>query len=103
MTSEDAAHLYSVLQGADDHDPKTRGLPQFDVFGDLKRGVSGLRLAVMPTVEREGVDACVLERFDESLEMLQSLGAEIEVLESLPVTFADFADMTGRIIFAEGL
>jgi len=101
-TVEDAALLLDVLQGADPKDPRTRGVADCDPFRDLKRGVKGLRVAVMPESERAGVDAEVLAAFDASLALLAELGAEVETLSGLPITFADFAVRTGTIIYAEG-
>src|SRR5712671_2098225 len=52
---EDAALLYSVMQGADPLDPRTLSAPPpSDVMTGLKRGVKGLRLARMPNAERDG-------------------------------------------------
>lgn len=98
----DAALLLSVLQGADEHDLRTRGVTNCEPFAELGRGVGGLRLAVMPDSERTGVDTEVLERFDASLEVLRGLGATLETVEQLPRTFAEFTSLTGKIIFAEG-
>jgi len=67
----------------------------------IKRGVGGLRLARMPETERAGVAAEVLAAYDASLDTLARLGAEIVTVE-LPRRFADFTDLTGRIIGAEG-
>jgi aspartyl-tRNA(Asn)/glutamyl-tRNA(Gln) amidotransferase subunit A len=55
----------------------------------------------MPDVERNGVAAEVLAAYDASLDTLARLGAEIASVE-LPRRFADFTDLTGRIIGAEG-
>jgi aspartyl-tRNA(Asn)/glutamyl-tRNA(Gln) amidotransferase subunit A len=67
----------------------------------IKRGVRGLRLARMPDPERNGVAAEVIAAYDASLDALARLGAEIVSVE-LPRRFADFTDLTGRIIGAEG-
>ncbi|MFT5394164.1 MAG: aspartyl-tRNA(Asn)/glutamyl-tRNA(Gln) amidotransferase subunit A [Gammaproteobacteria bacterium] len=99
---EDAALLFGLLHGPDKHDEKTRGYDPVDALSGLKRGIAGRRFAVMPAVEREGVDSDILTCFDASLEVLRSLGASLTVLERLPRTFEDFAALTGRIIFAEG-
>lgn len=99
---EDAALLYTALTGADPQDRSTLGLPKAHPQEALKRGIRGVRLAVMPEEEREGVDTELLARFDEALVCLKELGAEVVVLKGLPCSFAEFADLTGRIIFAEG-
>src|SRR5262249_36369808 len=97
----DAALLYNAMQGPDPLDPRTRGIPPDDPTPLLQRGVKGMRLACMPEAERIGVDAAVLAAYDASLAVLAALGAEI-VNVPLPRRFADFTDLTGRIIGAEG-
>jgi aspartyl-tRNA(Asn)/glutamyl-tRNA(Gln) amidotransferase subunit A len=97
----DAALLYNVMQGPDALDPRTRGIAPDDPMPMLKRGVRGLRLGRMPEAERSGVAADVLAAYDASLDALARLGAEIVSVE-LPRRFADFTDLTGRIIGAEG-
>ena len=71
-----------------------------DPMPALRRGVAGLRLAVMPKVERTGVDREVLAAYDASVEVLRGLGAELRRVD-LPCKFADFAASTGQIIGAE--
>lgn len=97
----DAALLYNVIQGPDPLDPRTRGIETNDPMPVLRRGVRGLRVARMPEMERAGVAADVLAAYDASLDALARLGAEI-VTVTLPRRFADFTDLTGRIIGAEG-
>lgn len=99
---EDAALLLAVLQGVDSQDIRTRGIVDIDPVADLKRGASGFRVAVMPRREREGVDPEILASFDASLDVLANLGAEVVQLDSLPLSFAEFAERTGTIIYAEG-
>ena len=98
---EDAALLYSVMQGPDPLDPHTRGIAPSDPFPTLRRGVRGLRLARMPEAERDGVDREVLAAYDTTLDSLARLGAEI-VAVNLPCGFADYTTLTARIIGAEG-
>jgi aspartyl-tRNA(Asn)/glutamyl-tRNA(Gln) amidotransferase subunit A len=97
---EDAALLYTVLQGADPLDPLTRGLPYADPMPALKRGVRGMRLARMPQVERQHASADVLASYDRSLAELERLGAEIVDVQ-LPFLFADVAAYNLRIMAAE--
>ena len=98
---EDAALLYSIMQGPDPLDPRTFGILPSDPLPGLKRGVRGLRLARMPAAERDGVAADVLAAYDLALDDLARLGAEI-VSVDLPGRFADCTAATGRIIGAEG-
>jgi aspartyl-tRNA(Asn)/glutamyl-tRNA(Gln) amidotransferase subunit A len=100
-TVEDAALLYNVLAGPDPKDPQTLRHPVADPLPKLRHGVAGLRLAVMPDPEREGVDSEILNAYDTSVEALQSLGAQI-VTVSLPRPFRKLGAATGRIIGGEG-
>jgi aspartyl-tRNA(Asn)/glutamyl-tRNA(Gln) amidotransferase subunit A len=98
---EDAALLYSVMQGPDPLDRLTLSAPPpVDPMPHLRRGVRGLRLARMPRVERDGCDIDMLAAYDAALEVLARRGAEI-VDVSLPITFADATVATGRIIGSE--
>ncbi len=98
---EDAALLFSVMQGADPLDRLTLSAPSpCDPFPMLRRGVKGLRLARMPAGERDGCSADVLAAYDGALDTLARLGAEI-VDVKLPIAFADATAATGRIIGSE--
>jgi aspartyl-tRNA(Asn)/glutamyl-tRNA(Gln) amidotransferase subunit A len=97
----DAALLYNVMQGPDPLDRRTLGIAPNDPMPVLRRGVRGMRLARMPEAERYGVAGDVLGAYDAAVDVLARLGAEIVSVE-LPRRFADFTDLTGRIIGAEG-
>ncbi len=98
---EDAALIFRVLNGPDPRDPQTLAWTAVDPLPTLRRGVAGLRLAVMPEAERAGVAADVLAAYDASVERLAALGAQI-VRPALPHRFSDYAAATGRIIGSEG-
>ena len=98
---EDAALIFRVLNGPDPRDPATLPWTPVDPFPTLRRGVAGLRLAVLPDEERLGVDAEMLAAYDAAVTALAGLGAEI-VRVALPNRFGDYAAGTGRIIGAEG-
>jgi len=98
---DDAALLFSVMQGPDPLDRLTLSAPApVDPFPMLRRGVNGLRLARMPAAERDGCDAEVLAAYDGALETLARAGAEIVDI-ALPLAFADATAATGRIIGSE--
>lgn len=100
-SAEDAALLFSVMQGADPLDRLTLAAPPpVDPFPTLRRGVKGLRLARMPASERDGCDPEVLAAYDGALETLARIGADI-VDVALPIAFADATAATGRIIGSE--
>jgi aspartyl-tRNA(Asn)/glutamyl-tRNA(Gln) amidotransferase subunit A len=100
-TVEDAALMFDTLTGrssltVDDEWQSGTGL-----YGELRRGVAGLRLAALSEAERANADAEVLAAYDKSLAVLADLGAEISVLE-LPLPFDEMKDMTFVIVTAEG-
>ena len=98
---EDAALIFRVLNGPDPRDPQTLAWTPSDPLPSLRRGVGGLRLAVMPDAERKDVAADVLAAYDAAVEQLARLGAHI-VRPELPRAFRDYGAATGRIISAEG-
>ena len=100
-TVEDALELYRLVRGPDPHDPATLRVPDGDPGEGLDRGVVGMRLARMPEAERDGVEAQMLDAYDEALGVLVGLGATI-VEPALPRRFAAMGDLVGRIIAAEG-
>ena len=98
---EDAALLVRVLSGPDPRDPPTLAWPPLDPLPVLRRGVAGLRLAILPDAERAHVDAEVLAAYDASVAKLAELGAQV-VRPALPHRFKEYGAATGRIIGAEG-
>jgi aspartyl-tRNA(Asn)/glutamyl-tRNA(Gln) amidotransferase subunit A len=98
---EDAALVFRALNGPDPRDPQTRAWAPLDPLPELRRGVAGLRLAVMPVVERVGVADDVLFAYEAAIDTLARLGARI-VRPPLPHRFSEYAAATGRIIGAEG-
>ena len=98
---EDAALLYRMLNGPDPADRSTLTWTHDDPLPTLRRGVAGLRVGVLPEVERAGVDREVLSAYDAAVETLRGRGATI-VTATLPHRFVDYAAATGRIIGSEG-
>lgn len=92
-TVEDAALLYEAISGPDPLDPTTRGVQPDSPWSTLDRGVRGLRLGRMPASERAGVAPDMLAAYDDSLERLSLLGAEI-VDVTLPFRFSDCVAMS---------
>jgi aspartyl-tRNA(Asn)/glutamyl-tRNA(Gln) amidotransferase subunit A len=97
---EDAALLYRAIEGPDFNDPRTLGRPPAGPMATMRRGVRGLKLARMPAVERDRVAAEVLDAYDSAIDTLARLGAKIVTVD-LPRRFADYTQLTGRIIGAE--
>jgi aspartyl-tRNA(Asn)/glutamyl-tRNA(Gln) amidotransferase subunit A len=96
----DTALLYQVIAGSDPNDTRTLGRPSAGLLPAMRRGVRGLKLARMPAIEREHVATEVLAAYDSSIDVLTELGAEILAVD-LPRRFADYTQLTGRIIGAE--
>ena len=57
---EDAAQLFTLLQGVDDRDPRTKLMPPADVFATLEEGVDGLTLGRLADQELDAVEPEVL-------------------------------------------
>ena len=98
---EDAALLFAALHGPDPADAQTLAHAPVDAFPTLKAGVQGLRLAVLPDEELGEVAPDVAQAFASALDVLRGLGARIDRLK-LPVAYGPLADLTGKIIAAEG-
>src|SRR5713101_6110387 len=64
---EDAAILFNLLQGPDPLDRQTLLHAPDDPLPTLRRGVAGLRVAVLAKAERSGIDGEVLGAYDASV------------------------------------
>jgi aspartyl-tRNA(Asn)/glutamyl-tRNA(Gln) amidotransferase subunit A len=74
----DAALLHSVIAGHDPRDSTSISAPVPDVVAAANRGdVRGLRIGLVKELSGEGYQAGVLQRFNEAVELLQGLGAEV--------------------------
>jgi hypothetical protein len=88
------------MHGPDDRDPRTLPHACTRALADLKIGVQGLRLAVLPEAELGDVAPEVASAFSAALDVMRGLGASIEEL-ALPMRYKRLADLTGKIIAAE--
>ncbi|NLU67009.1 Asp-tRNA(Asn)/Glu-tRNA(Gln) amidotransferase subunit GatA [Streptomyces sp. HNM0574] len=74
----DAALLHAVIAGHDELDSTSVDQPVPDVVGAAREGqVRGLRVGVVKEFRGEGFQDGVMQRFDESVELLREQGAEI--------------------------
>lgn len=74
----DAALLHSVIAGHDALDSTSIAQPVPDVVAAARDGqVRGLRVGVVKEFRGEGYQAGVMQRFDEAVELLRELGAEV--------------------------
>ncbi len=99
-TAEDCALMLNALQGYDDSDLDSVPTERQDFTHELRAGVRGLRLAVMPSVLGGCADG-TREAFERALATLGELGATILVVE--PMTgIDDWGEPTAPIITVEG-
>jgi aspartyl-tRNA(Asn)/glutamyl-tRNA(Gln) amidotransferase subunit A len=94
---EDAALLY---EGMRNRGPG-QALPTKELLSQMREGVRGLRVARINAAERALVDSDTLSAYDESLEALRRLGAEVVDVD-LPRSFADFAKLVADVMIPEG-
>ena len=74
----DTALLHEVMAGHDSHDATSINAPVPAVVAAAKSGdVKGMKIGVIKQLQGEGYQKGVLTRFNESLDLLASLGAEI--------------------------
>jgi aspartyl-tRNA(Asn)/glutamyl-tRNA(Gln) amidotransferase subunit A len=74
----DTALLHSVIAGHDPRDSTSINAPVPDfVAAALKADVRGMKIGVIKELQGEGFQSGVLQRFNQSLEILTELGAEI--------------------------
>ncbi|MDG9704788.1 Asp-tRNA(Asn)/Glu-tRNA(Gln) amidotransferase subunit GatA [Streptomyces sp. DH37] len=74
----DAALLHEVIAGHDPLDSTSIDAPVPPVVEAARNGnVEGLRVGVVRELAGEGYQAGVMQRFDESVELLRELGAEV--------------------------
>jgi aspartyl-tRNA(Asn)/glutamyl-tRNA(Gln) amidotransferase subunit A len=95
----DVACLYGLMQENSRNSEWTNLGPK-EARNKIEGGVKGLKLARMPEVEREGVDEVILDAYDQSIETLRMLGAEIMDI-ALPFCFTDCAEPHRTIVNAE--
>ena len=77
----DTALLHEVIAGHDDYDATSIDAPTPPVVAAAKRAdVKGMKIGVIKELSGDGYESGVSERFEESLEILRSQGATIEMV-----------------------
>jgi aspartyl-tRNA(Asn)/glutamyl-tRNA(Gln) amidotransferase subunit A len=76
-TVEDCAYLLQALAGHDAADPASSRVPVDDYLTPLGRDIRGVRVGVPRSYFFEGIDAEVARAFEDALETLHGLGAEV--------------------------
>ncbi len=80
-TVEDAALLLGLLAGRDPADAWSADEPVPDFLRDLDAGVAGLRLGVPLGMFSEGLETEVAGTVEAAIRLLESLGAQVSVVE----------------------
>lgn len=75
---EDAALVYTVLQGEDARDDSTLGIRPQDVLGSLKAGVRGMRIGVPRDLFFGDLDPDVARAVEAAIDVFRDLGASVE-------------------------
>ena len=99
-SAEDCAILLAALAGPDEQDLDSAMRDGEDYPALLEGGVTGIRLAVVPSLVEDSQPA-VLANFERSLEALRGLGAEIGGVEPLAGLYNDWRGMLGAMIGVE--
>ena len=81
QTAEDAALVLQVIGGADPRDATASPEPMPDLLSALDGRASGIRIGVPKALLGEGVDADVLNAFNEALRVLEGRGATLVDVE----------------------
>ena len=97
----DAAVMYLVMSGREGHAITQAMSDGQGLFQELKRGVRGLTLGVLPEGERQACTPEVLAAYDQALEVLKSQGATLTPFMP-PARYADTSNMMGTLISVEG-
>jgi aspartyl-tRNA(Asn)/glutamyl-tRNA(Gln) amidotransferase subunit A len=85
----DAALLHEVIAGHDPLDSTSIDAPVPPVVAAARNGdVKGMRIGVVKEFAGEGYQAGVMQRFDEAVELLRDLGAEVVEVSCPSFTYA---------------
>jgi aspartyl-tRNA(Asn)/glutamyl-tRNA(Gln) amidotransferase subunit A len=76
-TVRDAAILMEIISGKDENDATTMDR-KVDFLSEIENGVAGMRFAVPQEIYEHKIEDGVAERFEESLKLLEKLGAKVE-------------------------
>jgi aspartyl-tRNA(Asn)/glutamyl-tRNA(Gln) amidotransferase subunit A len=76
-TAEDCAVMFGVIAGHDLNDPGTAPVPVDDYTADLDRGVTGIRIGVVPGYFFDHLQPAVHDAVRGALETLEGLGAMV--------------------------
>jgi len=82
---EDSAYMLNIISGTDELDSTSiRDLKEIDYTASIKDGIKGMKIGVPEEFFGEGLDEEIKASVKNSLEVLKTLGAEVETF-SLPI------------------
>lgn len=96
----DALLMFQVMDGCEGWAIDQARTNATGMFAALGKGVAGLRLGKMDSMERSNCSAEMLESYDLAIEKLASLGAVIEEFEA-PTPYGELANENGAITAIE--
>ena len=79
-TARDCGIFLQGMAGYDPLDPTSRDVPVPDFCAEVERGIQGMRIALCADLIRVELDESVEKAFEESVEVLRGLGAQMEVV-----------------------
>ncbi len=99
-TARDCARIMNVVAGSDPKDPYCSGRAVPDYEADIDRGIRGLRVGVPGNYFYDHCEAAVREIVEESLSVLQDLGA---ILVDVDIPAPDrLMDLSRAVLYPEG-
>jgi len=99
---EDAILMFHAMDGAEGWAVDRDLAAGTRLFAALHQGVKGLHLGAMDDRERAACTADVLDAYDQALDLLRGLGAEVEVFSTM-IGYADLTAASGRLIAASAV
>ena len=97
----DLALMFSIMTGTDGRKIETDMMNGHGLFSIQMNIFKGLKFGIIDQKERSRCTDDILKRYDETLNLLVDLGAELEVFTS-PVAYDDMAQFNGAITMYEG-
>jgi aspartyl-tRNA(Asn)/glutamyl-tRNA(Gln) amidotransferase subunit A len=97
----DALIMFDVMDGREGWQMDRNRETSAGWYGQLTRGVAGLRLASLGESERDACDAQTLAAYDSAINTLSELGAHTEPLR-IDRSYADMTFNNGKLIASEG-
>jgi aspartyl-tRNA(Asn)/glutamyl-tRNA(Gln) amidotransferase subunit A len=76
-TVEDVAIIFDAISGKDIHDNTTIQKGVISFYENLKPGIKGKKIGIMPSLFNEGLDERIKKNIEERIEWAKSQGAEI--------------------------